>query len=162
MSYLDFRLRLSDYKKEQIRSAAKNGHSVTLQFDPSEIGIGDTLKLTQRQITHLKKAKANGKGARITLSMTQLKQNGGFLNLIGTVLGELIDNNMNLPNLPGARRYMGNGLLLPGTTAAQLGDRRVYKGPRAKISVGGGIPEWFGYTPERGKKAADMFNKLFT
>lgn len=105
MSYIGFSLRLSDHQKSLLRSAFRNKKPVTLQVSASDIGIGDKLMLTQRQINHLQAAARAGAGARITLSATQMKQNGGSKNGSG----------MFLPGTTLDRRHFGRGMQLAGT-----------------------------------------------
>ena len=84
--YIEHSVTLSDGQKQRLRAAVNAGRPITLRLAHHELTGPDRLKLTQRQVAHLQKAAAAGTGAQITFSATQLKQNGGFLNVLLPVL----------------------------------------------------------------------------
>lgn len=116
MSYQGFNVRLSADQKDRLKSAYRNQKGITVQVSASDIGVGDKLMLTARQINHLEKAKAEGKGARITLSATQLKQSGGFLPFLIPLIGSLAAPLINKVFGSGVGKKKGSGMFLPGTT----------------------------------------------
>ena len=72
---------LSENQQDKIKNAFKNGQEVTLQIKHQPPNY--TLKLTKTQINRIN----NGK--RITLSVNQVKQHGGFLPFLMPLLGAL-------------------------------------------------------------------------
>jgi orotate phosphoribosyltransferase-like protein len=81
MVYVRHGVYLSKHQAEKIRAAAKKNKSVSVRIDP-KIRANTHLYLTERQVTSLKKNKPKD----ITLSMTQLKKNGGFIFSIPAIL----------------------------------------------------------------------------
>ena len=92
-TYHPFLLDLSD---EQLKRIA-DGSQVRLKPEDIDNSKGDTLLLTTTQINRLKKAKAAGKGAQLSLSKTQQKHqaihgSGRFSNFfksVGQAIGSL-------------------------------------------------------------------------
>jgi len=90
MSYQPYAIALTAGQKSSIKSAVQNKKACTLRISASQIGSGEpSIKLTANQINKLNKAKAAGKGCDITLSTTQLSQQGGFLQFLLPVLGSV-------------------------------------------------------------------------
>ena len=89
MSYIEYRVNVSDGQKQKVVAACKKGEKATLEFSYQDLVNGkDKIALTRTQINNIEKAKSARKGVRITLSCAQLKRNktmeGGFL---GALLG---------------------------------------------------------------------------
>ena len=92
-TYHPFSLDLSD---EQLKRIA-DGHKVRVKAEDIDNPDGDVLLLTTTQINRLRKAKAAGKGAELSLSMTQQKYQaihgsgrfGDFFRGIGRAIGSL-------------------------------------------------------------------------
>jgi len=81
MVYVRHAVHLTENQIKKIQSSIKKNKSVTIRIDPS-IRANRHLYLTDRQIKSLK----GGKPKDITLSMTQLKKNGGFIFSIPAIL----------------------------------------------------------------------------
>src|SRR5215813_2462671 len=73
--YYPFKVYLSDPQKKKLERAYKNNESIGLRIDKTKTPNQD-LKLTNTQINHINKAI---QGCNITLSKSQMKQNGGFI-----------------------------------------------------------------------------------
>ena len=87
--YNSLNAKLSNSQLNKLRSSIKNGTEVVLRLLPTRIGNSDDeinfphkLLITDRQVSHLRKAFSNNSSTDIKLSKTQLSkmiQSGGFL-----------------------------------------------------------------------------------
>jgi len=82
MSYQKVGVYLSEGQQNKLKNAYKNGEEVSLQIK-KEMPANYTMNLTKTQIKHINDNK------RITISKTQLKQNGGILPFLIPLLGAL-------------------------------------------------------------------------
>ena len=82
--YIKHRVHLSDNQMSKLRTAARKKEKLSLDINPKLQGNFD-LYLTQRQVNKILK----GKTARLDLSPTQLKKNGGFIFTIPAILGAI-------------------------------------------------------------------------
>ena len=93
--YNSLNVKLSNSQLNKLKSATENEAEVVLRLSSNMIGGNETnfshkLLLTNRQVSHLRKAFANYLSADIKLSKTQLFkmiQSGGFL---GRLFGPLL------------------------------------------------------------------------
>jgi len=74
--YHPFKVYLSDAQKNKLERAHKNNESIGLRIVKTKTPNQD-LKLTNTQINHINKAV---QGCNITLSKSQMKQNGGIIS----------------------------------------------------------------------------------
>ena len=81
MSYLKHSVYLTEFQLNKLKSAAKHSEPVSIDIDPSKKPNFE-LYLTQRQINKLKK----GIPARLNISKTQIKHNGGFLFSVPAII----------------------------------------------------------------------------
>lgn len=86
-------MNLSDNQRKKLRRFAKKDEPINLMFKPENIFAGPEeykLPLTQTQINKLEKNKGNNKGARIKLSVAQIKElkksGGALLATLGIAL----------------------------------------------------------------------------
>lgn len=86
-------MNLSDNQRKKLRRFAKKDEPINLMFKPMNIFTGPEehkLPLTQTQINKLEKNKGNNKGARIKLSVAQVKElkksGGALLATLGVAL----------------------------------------------------------------------------
>ena len=81
-TYFEYRVKLSEGQKSKLLKAMQNRSAITLRLKHSHLSGPDELMLTQRQIQKIKKSLANGTGADLKISETQISQsvkNGGNL-----------------------------------------------------------------------------------
>ena len=71
-TYIEYGVTLSDGQKSKLLSAIKNKSPLTLRLKHSYLQGSDELMLTQRQINKIKKSLANGTGADIKISKSQI------------------------------------------------------------------------------------------
>ena len=131
-NYINIKVNISEGQRKKLKSALeKNADKISIQLNHKDLIGEDVLALTKRQVNRLAKALNEGKGARITMSPTQLKHNmnveGGFLGMLAglaaralpfiataakTVLPHLgIGALSGLANA-GVQKALGNGLYL--------------------------------------------------
>ena len=131
-NYINIKVNISEGQRKKLKSALeKNADKISIQLNHKDFIGEDVLALTKRQVNRLAKALNEGKGARITMSPTQLKHNmnveGGFLGMLAglaaralpfiataakTVLPHLgIGALSGLANA-GVQKALGNGLYL--------------------------------------------------
>ena len=131
-NYINIKVNISEGQRKKLKSALeKNADKISIQLNHKDLIGEDVLALTKRQVNKLAKALNEGKGARITMSPTQFKNNmsveGGFLGMLAglaaralpfiataakTVLPHLgIGALSGLANA-GVQKALGNGLYL--------------------------------------------------
>src|SRR5277367_957041 len=129
MSYIPYRVYLSDGQKNKLKSCYKNKKSCSLRLELNN--PNQTVNLTQTQINKIENNKRLKKGSDIELSISQLHQNGGFLPFLAPLipiaakaiaagaLGALGAKAINKitgkgVKLPGKQKNFGQGVKLPG------------------------------------------------
>ena len=73
-TYFEYRVKLSEGQKSKLLKAMQNRSAITLRLKHSHLSGPDELMLTQRQIQKIKKSLANGTGADLKISETQISQ----------------------------------------------------------------------------------------
>ena len=73
-TYFEYRVKLSEGQKSKLLKAMQNRSAITLRLKHSHLSGPDELMLTQRQIQKIKKSLANGTGADLKISETQITQ----------------------------------------------------------------------------------------
>ena len=86
-NYINVKVNISEGQRKKLKSALENNaDKISIQLNHNDLSGEDILALTRRQVNKLAKALNEGKGARITMSPTQLKHNlmveGGFLGML--------------------------------------------------------------------------------
>ena len=71
-TYFEYGVTLTDGQKSKLLSSIKNKSPLTLRLKHSHLRGSDELMLTQRQINKIKKSLANGTGADIKISKSQI------------------------------------------------------------------------------------------
>ena len=71
-TYFEYGVTLTDGQKTKLLSSIKNKSPLTLRLKHSHLRGSDELMLTQRQINKIKKSLANGTGADIKISKSQI------------------------------------------------------------------------------------------
>ena len=71
-TYIEYGVKLSDGQKSKLLRAIQNKSPLTLRLKHSHLRGSDELMLTQRQIEKIKKSLANGTGADLKISKTQI------------------------------------------------------------------------------------------
>ena len=81
-TYIEYGVKLSPNQKSKLLNAIKKRSPLTLPLKHSHLQGSDELMLTQRQIARIKKSLANGTGADMKISQTQIRslvKHGGKL-----------------------------------------------------------------------------------
>ena len=73
-TYFEYRVKLSEGQKSKLLKAIQNRSAITLRLKHSHLSGPDELMLTQRQIDKINKSLANGTGADLKISETQITQ----------------------------------------------------------------------------------------
>ena len=82
LTYIEYKVNLTDGQKSKLLSAIKNKSPLTLRLKNTQLTGSDELMLTSRQIAKIKKSLANGTGTDIKISKTQIShsvKHGGNL-----------------------------------------------------------------------------------
>ena len=110
-SYVEYYVTLSPGQKEKLLKAFKKHSPTTIRLANNQLsGHHDRIFVTQRQATHLEKAKRAGNGAQLQFSQTQMReQKGGFLGALLPALGKV--GAMALPWLTKAAGPLATGAL---------------------------------------------------
>ena len=110
-SYVEYNLTLTQGQKDKLFKAFKKHFPTTIRLANERLKRPHgKIFVTQRQVTHLEKAKREGKGAQLQLSQTQMReQQGGFLGALLPVLGKV--GAMALPWLTKAAAPLATGVL---------------------------------------------------
>jgi len=74
-TYHPYKIELSDGQKQKLRKAFAEKSAVTLRVKSEQIGSGDEFLLTSTQISRMKKAAGENKGADLKMSKTQIEKN---------------------------------------------------------------------------------------
>ena len=72
-NYIEYSVNLTDNQKLNLASAINNKTRLTLRIKHSKLEGNDELMLTKTQIGKIKKSVANGTGADIKISKTQIR-----------------------------------------------------------------------------------------
>ena len=128
-NYINVKVNISEGQRKRLISALQNNaEKITIQLAHNDLNGEDVIALTKSQFNKLARAMNKGKGARITMSPTQLKHNlsveGGFLGMLAGLAARALPfiAKTVLPNLgigaltglanAGVQKIMGNGLYL--------------------------------------------------
>jgi hypothetical protein len=158
---IETHISISERQKRAIKKALMNDHSVKMRLSYANLtGKSQKIYLTQRQYNKISKAKRNGKGCDITLSINQLDKmkKAGFLAplLIGlasalapTLFGRLFPE----------KQDQGSGIFIPGTSNSGHGvqmanGEHIYNNIRADHGQGINLPHGNGgiYLPGNNAK----------
>ena len=90
-SYVGYNVALTPGQKDQLLKAFKKYSPTTIRLTNEQLKRPhDRIFVTQRQATHLEKAKHAGQGAQLQFSQTQMReQQGQFLRTLLPVLGKV-------------------------------------------------------------------------
>lgn len=159
--YISHSVGLTENQKTKLRRAVKQGSTCSFKLSHAHLSGSHPLPLTQTQINHLHKARADGVGYVLNLSVAQVKHihEGGFLPLILGALGALATG-----ALSGAAGYAANRVLTKVVDGHGFGESYIQnasavgKGNKKKqqhgmgmgFSTGQGLFQ-YGQPPARGR-----------
>ena len=93
-TYIEYPVTLTDGQKSKLLRALQNKSPLTLRLKHSHLRGSDELMLTQRQIAKIKKSLANGTGADIKISKTQItrsvKRGGNLFTSLASLASKLL------------------------------------------------------------------------
>ena len=110
-SYVEYNVTLTPGQKDKLLKAFKKHSPISIRLTNEQLKKPhDKIFVSQRQVTHLEKAKREGKGAQLQFSQSQMRdQQGGFLGSLLLLLGEV--GTMTLPWLTKAATPFATGAL---------------------------------------------------